>query len=90
MRVKLSKREIVSRAKQGLALNLRQLATATGYCYSIVRQWKKDGLPLKYGKITRAAADAWLKKIAKIKPKESPTSESGCEHHPLLAAGKCG
>jgi hypothetical protein len=42
MRVKLSKREIVSRAKQGLALNLRQLATATGYCYSIVAQKDRE------------------------------------------------
>ena len=90
MRVKLSKQEIVRRAKQGLAINLRQLAVATGYCYSIVRQWKKDGLPLKYGKITLADAYAWLKKFAKVKLQESPTSESGCEHHPLLTAGKCG
>jgi hypothetical protein len=90
MRVKLSKREIASRAKQGLALNLAQLAVATGYCYSIVRQWKKDGLPLKYGKITLADAYAWLKKFAKIKLKESPALASDCEHHPLLAAGKCG
>ena len=90
MRVKLSKQEIVRRAEQGLALNLRQLAVATGYCYSIVRQWKKDGLPLKYGKITLADAYAWLKRFAKVKPPESPASESGCEHHPLLTAGKCG
>jgi hypothetical protein len=90
MRVKLSKQEIVRRAKQGLALNLRQLAVATGYCYSIVRQWKKDGLPLKYGKITLADACAWLKKFAKIKQQESPASASGCEHHPLLTAGRCG
>ena len=90
MRPKFSKEEIIRRAKRGLALNLAQLAVATGYCYSIVRQWKKDGLPLKYGKITLADASAWLKQFAKIKPKESPALVSGCEHHPLLAAGKCG
>ena len=90
VRRKYSDEDVKTRAKQGLALNLRQLATASGYCYSIVRQWKKDGLPLKYGKITLADAYAWLKRFAKIKPRESRASVSGHEHHRLLVAGKCG
>jgi hypothetical protein len=90
MRRKYSNDEVLARAKQGMALNLKELAIATGYGYSKVREWHDHGLPLIDGRITLADARAWLKSYHKTKRRECRASESDHEHHPLLAADKCG
>jgi hypothetical protein len=56
MRRKYSKDEVLLRARQGMALNMKELAIATGYGYSKVRAWRDNGLPLIDGRITLADA----------------------------------
>ena len=86
--VTIDKDEILSRAREGLALNLKELAIATGYGYSTVRNWHSNGMPLLDGKITRSEALAWRKKYERSKPQESRFLPPSLEHHPLLAAGR--
>ena len=90
MRRKIDKGEILARAREGLALNLKELSVAAGYGYSTVRGWHYNGMPLLDGKITRSEALAWRKKYEKSKPVESLPENSIVLHHPLLAAGKSG
>ena len=88
MRKTILKNEILARAREGLALNLKELAIATGYGYSTVRGWHYNGMPLLDGKTTRSEALAWRKKYEKTKPLESRSLSPILEHHPLLAAGR--
>ena len=88
MRRKIDKEEILARAREGLALNLKELAVATGYGYSTVRGWHYNGMPLLDGKITRGEALAWRKKYERSKPVESQPENSTVSHHPLLAADR--
>ena len=88
MRRKIDKDEALARAREGLALNLKELAIATGYGYSTVRGWHHNGMPLLDGKITRSEALAWRRKYEKSKPVGSPPENSSVLHHPLLAAGR--
>jgi len=88
MRRKYSDEEVLARAKQGMALNMWELHIATGRGYSTIREWHENGMPLLDGRITLKEALAWRKEYEKTKPVESSASVSGCEHHPLLAAGK--
>ena len=88
MRRKIDKEEILARAREGLALNLKELAVATGYGYSTVRGWHYNGMPLLDGKITRTEALAWRRKYEKAKPVELPRGNSIVSHHPLLAVDR--
>ena len=88
MRKKIDKDEILSRAREGLALNLKELAIATGYGYSTVRGWHGNGMSLIDGKITRSEALAWRRRYEKSKPLESQSGNSTVLHHPLLVAGR--
>lgn len=88
MRKKLSQDEIIVRARMGLALNLQELAIATGYGYSTVRGWHDNGMPLLDGKITRKEALGWRRRYEKTKPQELQPLTHTVSHHPLLAAGK--
>lgn len=51
----------LQKAQAGMALNLRELARALGYSYSVILQWKRDGLPLMDGRVTKNEALAWRK-----------------------------
>jgi len=88
MKIQLSSQEIITRAREGMALNLKELAIATGYGYSTVRCWHTNGMPLLDGKITRSEALAWRRKYEKFKPVESPLENYTVSHHPLLTAGR--
>ena len=88
MRRKIDNDEVLARARDGLALNLKELAVATGYGYSTVRVWHSNGMPLLDGKITRSEALAWRRKYEKSKPVESQSDHSTVLHHPLLAADR--
>ena len=90
MRQKLSNDEIFKRAERGMALNMQELAVASGYGYSTVRQWHANGMPLIDGKITLREALAWRKQYEKTKRSESQSPIPTVSHHPLLAAGKSG
>lgn len=56
--------EVMWKAKNGLALTLKELAIATGYGYSQWCTWKAQGLPLLAKKITLRKALAWLEGLA--------------------------
>lgn len=88
MRKTIDKDEILSRAREGLALNLKELAVATGYGYSTVRGWHSNGMPLLDGKITRSEALAWRKKYERSRPLELQSDHSTVLRHPLLAVGR--
>jgi hypothetical protein len=88
MKKQLSPEEIMIRARGGMALNLKELAVATGYGYSTVRGWHLNGMPLLDGKITRKEALTWRKEYEKSKPVESLSESPTVLHHPLLAAGR--
>jgi len=75
---------IMASARQGLALNLKELAIATGYGYSTVRVWHKNGTPPLDGKITRREAIAWRKSYEKSRPVELPHKTNAIFRHPLL------
>ena len=68
----------------------QELAVASGYGYSTVRQWHANGMPLIDGKITLREALAWRKQYEKAKRSESQSPIPTVLHHPLLAAGKSG
>ncbi len=55
--------KIFYKAQLGAALNLRELAVALGYSYPIMRKWRRDGMPMMDGKITRAEAWTWRKTL---------------------------
>jgi hypothetical protein len=82
MRIALSFDEVIRRAHLGLALNLGQLATASGYGYSTVQKWHKMGMPLLDGRITLQDAIAWRKACAAV---GSPRPDDTILHHPLLS-----
>lgn len=88
MKIQLSSQEIITRAREGMALNLKELAIATGYGYSTVRCWHTNGMPLLDGKITRSEALAWRRKYERSKPVGSQSDHSTVLHHPLLAADR--
>jgi len=90
MRPKFSKQEIISRAKQGLALNLHELAIATGYGYSTIRAWHENGMPLLDGRITMREALAWRKQFERTKQLGLQSPIPTVSHHPLLTSGKSG
>jgi hypothetical protein len=76
----------LEKAKHDMALDMQELAEASGYGYWTVRQWKKSGLPLISGKITLRDARAWLKKQSKQDgdPKEQTISPAqAILSHPL-------
>jgi hypothetical protein len=58
-----TKDTVVQMSKNGMALRLKELALATGYSYSTVLKWKRDGLPLVDGRITASDALAWRKEF---------------------------
>jgi hypothetical protein len=89
-RVKLSAEEVMVRAKRGMALNLQELAIASGYGYSTVRQWHANGMLLIDGKITLREALAWRRQYEKARRSESQSPTPTVLRHPLLAAGKSG
>ena len=81
------------KAKAGMFLNLRELSEATGFCYSIIKKWHAQGMPLIDGKITLSDAVSWRKsQPSKAAPRVEVQSPSTTVlNHPLLAAGKsCG
>ncbi len=87
MRKALSFDEIMHRAKLGMALNLGQLATATGYGYSTIQKWHKMGMPLIDGRITLQDAWAWRKAHAAANIEPSPLKQhQDVMRHPLLAS----
>ena len=88
MRRKYSDDEVRARAKQGMALNLQELATATGYGYSTIRAWHENGMPLLDGRITMKEALAWRKQYERTKQLESQSRIPTVLHHPLLAADR--
>jgi hypothetical protein len=90
MRRKYSDDEVRARAKQGMALNLQELAIATGYGYSTVRTWHDNGMPLLDGRITMKEALVWRKQYERTKPLGSLSRIPTASHHPLLASGKSG
>ena len=90
MRRKYTDEEVLARAKQGMALNLQELATATGYGYSTIRTWHENGMPLLDGRITMKEALAWRKQYERIKQSESQSRTRTVAHHPLLTSGKSG
>jgi hypothetical protein len=89
MKTRYSPAEVIVRAKQGLSLNLRELAIASGYGYSMVRKWYKAGLPLMDGRITLRDAMAWRKAQAAGQP-GSQSPFPNLSHHPLLTSGRFG
>lgn len=73
MRVRLAKinrDEVLHVAKTGGWLNLQELAVAMHFDYDVVREWKQQGLPLVYGRIKLADAEAWLKSTFLAVPKQ--------------------
>lgn len=88
MRRKYSEDEVRQRAREGLALNLQELAIATGYGYSTVRRWHDNGMPLLDGRITRSDALAWRKRFERLKPLELQSQIPTVSHHPLLVSGR--
>jgi hypothetical protein len=90
MRLKFPNDEVIKRAKQGMALNLQELAIATGYGYSTVRTWHDNGMPLLDGRITMKDALVWRKRYERTKPLGSQSQIPTVSHHPLLASGKSG
>jgi len=91
---KLPSLSALEKAKAGMFLNLRELSEATGFCYSIIKQWRSQGMPLIDGKIMLSDAVAWRKsqpaEVVKSRVEvQSPSTT--VLNHPLLAAGKsCG
>jgi len=79
MKKQLSPEEIHRRAKLGAFLNLKQFSIVTGFCYSTVHKWRREGLPLIDGKITLADALAWLR----TKPQQVSLRDVGIREHPL-------
>jgi len=72
-------------------LNLRELSEATGFCYSIIKQWRSQGMPLIDGKIMLPDAVAWRKSQpaeASRSRVEAQSPSTTVLNHPLLAAGK--
>jgi hypothetical protein len=53
--------QTLCKAQSGVSLNLRELATALGYSYSTMQQWKREGLPLVDGKLPKNEAWLWRK-----------------------------
>jgi hypothetical protein len=74
--MKRTREEILQRANEGLALDLKELAEASGYCYRVVCQMKQDGLPLVFGKIRMT--DFWKWANARYAGREeiSPQEDS--------------
>ncbi len=81
-RRRYSNEEIIRRARQGLALNLRELAIAMGYGYSTVQKWHKHGLPLVDGRISLEEAKVWLVAYGEAQRATKPRID--VSHHPLL------
>jgi hypothetical protein len=79
MKKLLTHDEIHRLAALGAFLNLKQLSIVTGFCYSTVHKWRREGLPLIDGKITLADALAWLK----AKPQQVSLQDVGIREHPL-------
>lgn len=75
---KKEQEELVWKAKNGLALNLRELAVVLGYSYRTLCQWKVDGLPLVDGKLPSSEAWAWRKKH--LAAQEQSPRASSVEH----------
>jgi len=73
--------EIIRRARQGLALNIGELAVAMGYGYSTVQKWHKEGMPLYDGRTFLSDAKAWVKRHRKSALSQLPNVDL----HPLLA-----
>ena len=90
MRRKYSDDEVRARAKHGMALNLQELAIATGYGYSTIRGWHENGMPLLDGRITMREALAWRKQYERTRQLGSQSQIPTVSHHPLLASGKSG
>lgn len=90
MRRKYSDDEVRARAKQGMALNLQELAIATGYGYSTIRGWHENGMPLLDGRITMREALAWRKQYERTRQLGLRSQIPTVSHHPLLASGKSG
>jgi hypothetical protein len=90
MRRKRSEEEVMRRAREGMALNLRELATATGYGYSTIRLWHENGMPLLDGRTTMREALAWRKQYERTKQLVSRSQIPTVLHHPLLTSGKSG
>ncbi len=88
---RLSARE---KAKEGMFLSLRELSEATGFCYSVIKRWHSQGMPLIDGKITFSDAVAWRKSQPSEPAKsrvEVQSPSTTVLDHPLLAVGKsCG
>jgi hypothetical protein len=90
MMIHRSDAEIFQRAKNDLPLSLRELSVASGHCYSIVKRWRKNGLPMLDGRITLKEALEWRRSQEPVKSQpetrpqveiEPPASIAG---HPLL------
>jgi hypothetical protein len=90
MRRKFSEDEVIARAKLGMALNLHELAIATGYGYSTIRTWHENGMPLLDGRITLKEALAWRKQYEQTKQLGLQSQIPTVLHHPLLTSGKSG
>ncbi len=79
--------EIIRRAKTGLALNLSELAVATGYSRSTVRLWHRYGMPLYDGRIILAEAMKWVRanrKTVDAGPALVSQTSPPTLRHPLL------
>lgn len=66
------------RADLGEALFLWELAVVTGYSYEKISEWRRDGLPLVDGKITKTEAVEWRKAFVRSAP--SQLREDSIEH----------
>ena len=71
----LDPERVLWKAKNGLALNLKELTLATGYGYTHWRTWKARGLPLIAGKIPLKKALDWLDKHHAAAEGESATPD---------------
>jgi hypothetical protein len=86
-RVRLPDDAIHANAARGMALNMTELAIATGYGESTIRKWKAEGLPLVSGRITKADALEWRRGY-EVRRRELPRENYTVAHHPLLSAGR--
>lgn len=71
--INIDRNETIWKAKNGLALRLKELAVASGYSYSQWRIWKAQGLPLIAGRIPLKKAQDWIeRKAAQERPEDQP------------------
>ena len=69
---KKDREEVMWKAKNGLALTLKELSVVSGYGYSQWRSWKAQGLPLIAGKIPLKKAIEWVERWAQAGQSQVP------------------